>query len=70
MPKGRPNKGKRMVDTNVRVTKDTHEKLKTLATLRGKTISEAIEELIDAHAPEVNKAILALDEIKKQHSKN
>lgn len=69
MPKGRPSKGKRMVDTNVRVTKDTHLRLKTLADLREATISEAIDKLIEEHAPEVEEAINALKKIKDKSKK-
>lgn len=55
--RGRPKKAKKMVDTNVRVTKDTHLRLKTLADLWGITMSESIDLLIEKHAPEVEDAI-------------
>lgn len=65
-PKGRPSKGKRMVDTNVRVTKDTHRRLKTLAELHDTTISEAIDKLILEHAPEVEEAISQVKKIREK----
>ncbi|MBL8163746.1 MAG: hypothetical protein JNJ61_17295 [Anaerolineae bacterium] len=52
-PKETRKKGKRMVNTNVRVTKETHERLKTLSELLGLTMSEAIDHVINSHYPEV-----------------
>lgn len=47
-------KGKRMVDTNVRITKETHSRLKTLADMLGLTMSDAINFVIIEHYPEVD----------------
>lgn len=62
-------KGKRMVDTNVRVMKTTHQRMKTLADLWGVTISEAVDLLISQHAPEVDNEIKRREEMQRQMSK-
>lgn len=63
-------KGKgRVVITNVRVTKETHLRMKTLAELMGVTMSEAIDALIDKQAPEVDDIIRQREEQKKRFGK-
>lgn len=58
-------KGKgRVVITNVRVTKETHTRLKTLADLWGVTMSEAMDMLITEHVPEVEEAIRLREQMK------
>jgi RNase H-fold protein (predicted Holliday junction resolvase) len=42
MPKGRPNKGGRMVTTNIKVSKETHEQIQEISNLLNKTQSEVI----------------------------
>ena len=59
-------KGKRMVDTNVRVTKDTHLLIKTLADLWGVTMSDAMAMLINEHVPEVKEALKRREEIQRK----
>lgn len=63
-PEDGKKKGKRMVDTNVRVTKETHERLKTLAELLDLTMSDAIDHVIGSHYPEVERERTAREERK------
>lgn len=63
-------KGKRMVITNVRVTEETHLELKTLADLRGKTMSEAISQLIREAAPDVIEEVRRRQEAKRKHNRD
>lgn len=68
MPK---KKGKgRVVITNIRVEKDTHNRIKTLADLWGVTMSEAMDMLITEHVPEVEEAIKLREEMKRKAEKN
>lgn len=63
-------KGKgRVVITNVRVTKETHLRLKTLSELWGMTMSEAMDALIKKQAPEVDEIIREREEQIKRFSK-
>lgn len=62
-------KGKRMVDTNVRVTKDTHLRLKALSDLWGVTMSEALDLLIGEHVPEIEERLKQREEMQKKLSK-
>lgn len=50
-------KGKRMVDTNVRMTKTTHARLKYLAQVLGVTISEVVDSLIGDKYPDIDARI-------------
>ena len=59
-------KGKRMMDTNVRITRDTHNRLKTLSDLLGLTMSEAIDFIIIEHYPNVEEERKAKEERKKK----
>ena len=59
-------KGKRMMDTNVRVTKDTHSRLKTLSDTLGLTMSEAIDFIIIEHYPDIEEERKALEERKRK----
>ena len=64
-------KGKgRVVVTNVRVTKETHVRLKTLADLWGLTMSEAVNLLIRENVPEVEESIRLREEMKMKAGKN
>lgn len=64
-------KGKgRVVITNVRVTKETHEELKVLSDLRGQTMSEAISALIREAAPDVIDEMRRRQEAQRKHAKN
>ena len=65
----RAKKGKRMVETNVRVTKETHLRIKTLAEMWGITMSEAMDLLITEHVPEVEAEIRLREEIQQKLSK-
>jgi Na+/phosphate symporter len=64
------NKGKgsrkRVVVTNVRVTKETHEELQVLSDIWDTTMSDAISSLIHKHAPEVLEEIRRRKEIKRK----
>lgn len=62
-------KGKRMVDTNVRVTRETHLRVKTLAEMWGVTMSEAMDLLISEHVPQVEDEIKRREEIQVKLSK-
>lgn len=42
MPKGRPKKGGRVVTTNIKVSKETHEQIQEVANILNKTHSEVI----------------------------
>lgn len=55
--RGRPRKDKEVIDTNVRVSKRTQVRIKTLATLWHTTMSDAIDRLIEAQAPQVDEVI-------------
>jgi hypothetical protein len=48
-----------MVDTNVRVTKTTHARLKYLAQVLGVTISEVIDAMIVEKNPDIDSRIEA-----------
>lgn len=67
--RGRPKKGKQMVDTTMRVTKETSVRVKILADLMGVTMSEAIDRLIEENAPQVNEEIRRRAEQKKRFGK-
>lgn len=62
-------KSKRMVDTNVRVTKETHLRVKTLAEMWGITMSEAMDLLISEHVPEVEQEIKRREDIQQKINK-
>ena len=63
-------KGKgRVVITNVRVTKETHNELKVLSDLRGQTMSEAISSLIREAAPDVIEELRRREEAQRKHSR-
>lgn len=66
--RGRPKKDEMIVDTNVRMTKKTHTRLKTLADLWDVSISKAVDRLIDGAAPEVDDVIRQRDEQRKRFS--
>lgn len=69
--RGRPKKENQViVDTNVRVTKETHLRMKTLADLWGLTMSEAVNLLIRENVPEVEQAIQLRAQMKKKAGKN
>lgn len=61
---------KRMVDTNVRVTKSTHSRLKYLAEVLGVTMSEAVDAMIYEKDPAIDEKIEARErEIKEFRKK-
>jgi hypothetical protein len=69
--RGRPRKDDTViVDTNVRVDKRAHIRMKTLADLWGVTLSEAINRLIDKQAPEVDEVIRQREEQRKKFAQN
>jgi hypothetical protein len=69
--RGRPRKDDTViVDTNVRVDKRAHIRMKTLADLWGVTLSEAINRLIDKQAPEVDEVIRQREEQRRKFSEN
>lgn len=66
-PKRGRKKGKgRVVVTNVRMTKETHERLKALARfLNVETMSDAIDFVIFQHYPQVEQVVKAGEENQK-----
>lgn len=52
-------KGKRMVDTNVRMTKPTHSRLKYLTEVMGLTMSEIVDAMIYEKYPDIDSKISA-----------
>ena len=68
--RGRPKKeNKVIVDTNVRVTKETHIRMKTLADLWGLSMSEAVNLLIKENVPEVEEAVKTREEMRLKAEK-
>jgi hypothetical protein len=67
-------KGKRMVDTNVRMEKTTHARLKYLAETLGVTMSEVIDGMIKEKYSDidvrVSKREQEANELRKQLKKN
>ncbi len=59
----------RVVITNVRVTKEAHLRLKTLAELWNVSMSEALDALIEKQAPEVDEIIRQRKEQVERFSK-
>lgn len=51
-------KGKRMTTSAVRVTPETHKRMKTLADVLGMTMSEAIDFIILEHMPEIDEEVV------------
>lgn len=65
----RPKKEGDVVTTNIRITKTTHQKVKTLADMLGVNISEALDMLIAKSAPEVNEELQRREERRRQFTK-
>jgi hypothetical protein len=65
----RPKKEGDVVTTNIRITKTTHQKVKTLADMLGVNISEALDMLIAKSAPEVNEELRRREERRRQFTK-
>lgn len=61
--------GKRMVVTNIRVTKETHAELQALSQIWDIPMSDAISKLIRDNVPEVRELISKRDEIKRKARK-
>jgi predicted DNA-binding protein len=59
-------KGKRMVDTNVRITKSTHSRLKYLAEALGVTMSEIVDAMIYEKHPDIDSRINAREQEAKE----
>lgn len=53
----KPKKGGRMVTAPVRLTEETHQRVKTLSEMWDVTISEAIDLIITEHVPELDDEI-------------
>jgi DNA-binding Xre family transcriptional regulator len=51
--------------TNIRITAETHQRVKTLADMLGVNISEALDILIQKHAPEVDEELKRREERRK-----
>jgi hypothetical protein len=69
MSSAKKKKGKgRVVITNVRVTKETHIRMKTLADLWHMSMSEVINKLIDEGAPNVDQVIREREEQERRFS--
>lgn len=65
----RPKKDGDVVTTNIRVTKTTHMRVKTLADMLGVNISEALDMLIARSAPEVDEELKRREERRRQFTK-
>lgn len=66
MATGRKKRGKRMVTAPVRLTEETHLRVKTLSEMWNVTISEAIDAVIKQHVPEVDEEIRRQKEVKRK----
>ena len=61
----RPKKADGIATTNIRITVETHQRVKTLADMLGVNISEALDMLIQKHAPEVEEELKRREERRK-----
>ena len=61
--------GKRMVVTNIRVTKETHAELQALSRIWDMPMSDAISKLIRENIPEVGELISKEEDIKQKARK-
>jgi predicted DNA-binding protein len=65
----KPKKGGRMVTAPVRLTEETHQRVKTLSEMWDVTISEAIDLIITEHVPEIDEEIRRRGEKKRAFGK-
>jgi antitoxin component of RelBE/YafQ-DinJ toxin-antitoxin module len=65
MPRSK-NLNKQLPDTNVRVSGETHLRLKTLADMMGLSISDAVDQFIQTYAPEVEEEISRRQDFKRR----
>jgi hypothetical protein len=59
-----------VVTTNIRITKDTHMRVKTLADMLGVNISVALDMLIQKSAPEVDEELKRREERRRTFTQN
>lgn len=59
-----------VVTTNIRITKDTHQRVKTLADMLGVNISDALDMLIQKSAPEVEEELKRREERRRAFINN
>lgn len=69
MSEEKPKKKGRMVTAPVRLTEETHQRVKTLSEMWEVTISEAIDLIITQHVPEVDEEIKRRTERKAMFGK-
>lgn len=63
---GSKKKGKRMVETNVRLTRDAHSRLRALASRLGLSMSDAVDYVVFNHYPEIEQERKLLEARKEE----